>query len=63
MNRWFIFHDDISNKDIFINIDKILYIAKGKDCCEIYDIENNVFSCSSIENMEDLFNMIYTINS
>ena len=62
MNRWFIFYDDISKKDVAICLDKILYITKNEKDCEIYDINNNVFSCSSAEDIEDLFDMMSTVN-
>lgn len=59
MCRWLIFYDNMSKKRIIINIDKILYISKNDKDCEIYDVNNNVYCCSSEEeDVKNIFDML-----
>lgn len=58
MCRWLIFYDNMSKKRIIINIDKILYISKNDKDCEIYDVNNNVYCCSSEEDIKNILDML-----
>lgn len=58
MCRWLLFYDNMSKKRIIINIDKILYISKNDKDCEIYDINNNVYCCSSEEDVKNILDML-----
>ena len=58
MCRWILFYDNMSKKRIIINIDKILYISKNDKDCEIYDVSNNVYCCSSEEDVKNILDML-----